>query len=98
LFFLKKENRNEYLIAGTLIVLLFVPHLSTTFYQFGIGGVGGWLAKPTPQFFSEYLNYIFQFTPFVKGVVIALVLMSIIFCNREIARKQKFRILALCWF
>jgi len=98
LFFVEKENRKEYVIAGMVIALLFIPHINITTYQLEIGGVGGWLAQPTPQFLADYLDYVFEFSLFVKGMVIVLIILSLIFYNREIGAKQKFRIIALAWF
>ncbi|HEX3078843.1 MAG TPA: glycosyltransferase family 39 protein, partial [Puia sp.] len=98
LFFLNRENWKGYLLAGVIIVLLFLPHFPTTIYQFGIGGVGGWLAKPTPQFVSDYFHYLFHFSAAVKWMVILLVVLSIFLYNKDIRSQQKFRIIALAWF
>lgn len=98
LFFLNKENLKQYLVAGFVIVLLFLPHLPITLYQLGIGGVGGWLAKPGPDFFSNYLDYVFEFSPYVKTLIIIVVLLSIFFYSRDLGTKQKFRIIAFLWF
>ena len=63
LFFLGKEIRRKYLFACVFAVLLFLPHISITLHQLGIGGVGGpdgWLGKPTPKFFGDHLKFIFD--------------------------------------
>ncbi|MBK9732249.1 MAG: glycosyltransferase family 39 protein [Chitinophagaceae bacterium] len=98
LFLIRKENWKAYLIANVIIVLLFLPHLSVSLFQFGIGGVGGWLPKPGPDFFRNYLNYIFHFSPWLKGLVIGLILTSIVFHSAHLKARYKFRIIALCWF
>ncbi|MBA2406633.1 MAG: glycosyltransferase family 39 protein [Chitinophagales bacterium] len=98
LFFLDKRNWKGYIISGIVIILLFLPHLQITLYQLGIGGVGGWLGKPTRQFFSNYLNYIFQFSLWLKSLVVLLLLASLVLRNKNIASGNKFRLLAITWF
>jgi len=98
LFFLDKKNWKEYLVANAIVVLLFLPHLSITFNQLNIGGVGGWLSKPDSSFFQHYLDYIFEFSWWVKGTVIALIILSFIFLDKKSRGKDKFRIIALLWF
>ncbi len=50
LFFLTKANCKHYLITVILVVLAYLPHLSVSLYQLGVGGIGreqgGWLDKP----------------------------------------------------
>jgi hypothetical protein len=98
LFFLTRENRNGYLVAGFIIIILFLPHISITRSQLTIGGVGGWLAKPTFNFFGDYINYVFDFSFLLKSIVFLLIVAGIIFHTRELKRQQKFRIIALAWF
>jgi hypothetical protein len=50
LFYVPKERRRRYLLACLGAVLLYLPHLPVTLYQFSIGGIGassgGWLTPP----------------------------------------------------
>ena len=50
LFYIKKERLPHYSIACAVTILLYLPHLHITLYQFSIGGigasVGGWLPPP----------------------------------------------------
>ena len=50
LFYIKKNRLLHYSIACVVTVLLYLPHLPITLYQFSIGGigasVGGWLPPP----------------------------------------------------
>ncbi len=98
LFFLNKKSWKGYIVSGFIIILLFLPHLQITLFQLGIGGVGGWLSKPTSQFFSNYLNYIFQFSLGLKSLVALLLLASIFFYDKNLASGNKFRLLAIIWF
>jgi hypothetical protein len=98
LFFLKKENWKQYLVSCAIIILLFIPHVSITIYQLGVGGVGGWLAKPSPHFFIDYWNYIFHFSWLFKGLAIILIVMSFIFYDQPGKEKHRFRLIAAVWF
>ena len=65
LFLVKKKEAVPYVIAGVAIFVLYIPHLHIFFSQLGqggIGGEGGWLAKPEATFFLQFLDYIFQFS------------------------------------
>lgn len=98
IFFMNREKRKAYLFANAIVVILFIPHISVTLYQLGIGGVGGWLPKPGPDFFSNYLDYIFHFSIWMKGLMIGLILTSIICHSPDLKTLYKFRIVAICWF
>jgi len=48
LFLIAKNQWKEYLLAGLLIFVLYIPHLPIFFHQLSIGGIGGegnWLAR-----------------------------------------------------
>lgn len=63
----------KYLLgAAVLAVLLYLPHLPITLHQLSQKGLD-WLTPPRPDFFVEYLNYIFHFSVWVKGTVLSLV-------------------------
>lgn len=98
LFFLRRDNRKNYLIANIIVVLLFLPHLSISWFQLGIGGVGGWLPKPGPDFFRNYIDFIFHFSWWLKGLVICLILITIIFHTADLKSKARFRLIAVLWF
>ena len=50
LCYVPKERRGKFLLACLAAVLLYLPHLRITLYQFSIGGIGassgGWLTPP----------------------------------------------------
>lgn len=97
LFLVKQENLKQYLIANVLIVMLFVPHLGITIYQLGIGGVGGWLPKPGPDFFRNYLDYVFQFSWWMKGLIMIIILSGFVFSTSLQKNQFRLRLVALCW-
>jgi len=102
-FFVKKNQLIQYALAGLGIFVLYIPHLPIFFHQLeqgGIGGVGGWLAKPTPGFFADFFSWLIHFS-FIGGGVLALVLVFLLF------RKGRFqsydfpfrkRVVLILWF
>jgi uncharacterized membrane protein len=98
LFFLEKDNKKQYLIANVMVVLLFLPHLSITIFQLGIGGVGGWLPKPGPDFFGNYIDFIFQFSWWMKGLVLAIIFAGFIVQTDKVKPQFRFRVISLIWF
>src|SRR5207244_1984933 len=45
LFYMNANNSKDYILAGLLSVLAFVPHIGITSEQLSRGGVGSWLGK-----------------------------------------------------
>ena len=77
LFFLSKETTKIYLITAAVTVLAYLPHLSVTLYQFGIGGIdleqGGWLEKPSFVTVLYFLQILFG-TGAAYSVFVALLI------------------------
>ena len=59
---IKRKHFLKYSLSGSMIFILYVPHLSILFAQMEIGGIEGWLAKPEKSFFIDYLQYLFNFS------------------------------------
>jgi len=78
LFLVKKKDILLYSLSGIAIFILYIPHLSIFFTQLGYGGIGGWLSKPTPLFFYNFLNWIFHFSTLVWGALFAAIN---VYCN-----------------
>ncbi len=98
LFFVDVQKRWLYIFANLVVVILFLPHLIITLNQFKIGGVGGWLSRPDYYFFFRYLNYVFQFSWWTKGIVLLLIALGFFYPDNNIASKNKFRIICILWF
>lgn len=50
LFYIDKTRLKTFILFGAVAVIIYLPHLPITLYQFSIGGIGfeqgGWLSKP----------------------------------------------------
>jgi hypothetical protein len=91
LFLATKTNRVKYLIACIIAVILFLPHWGITMSQLkigGVGGPGGWLGPPTPEFFKEHLFFIFNASRGLTLVVLSIALICLVFNKRRLDKKQ----------
>ncbi|MEK6614574.1 MAG: glycosyltransferase family 39 protein [Bacteroidota bacterium] len=58
--FLRKETWKPYLLSGGIAILIFLPHIPISLHQFGMGGVGEWLAKPESDYLWKFILYGFN--------------------------------------
>lgn len=98
LVFVNKRYVLRYVTAGIMIFVLYIPHLHIFFYQLSMRGVGEWLAKPRSTFISDYLQYIFQFSPYVYAIAAGLVAWGIIYSIVKKKFPARFFFLSLAWF
>lgn len=76
LVIINKKYFWKYLIACLFAVVLYIPHIHILIKQIqmgGVGGPGGWLGKPTPEFFILYPKYVFHFSRYVY-IIIAFII------------------------
>ena len=100
LFFLKRKALINYLFCGLAVFILYLPHFEIFFYQFGIGGIGGedgWLGKPDPLWFFDFIYYCFNKSIFLLIVFGAVLIFSLLF-NRKNINWTKFHSILLIWF
>ena len=102
-FIIPRNRFKEYIISGLLIFILYIPHLPIFFHQLGVGGIGGtgnWLTKPDPDFFWQFILWVFHFSIWVIASIVFFIILSFIKRNTQIERKQKWtkRIILLSWF
>ena len=74
LFLAAPAQRRRVLITGGLALLLYLPELPITWRQLGYGGVGQWLAPPTPSWLPAYVAWIFEFSIPLAVVVLGVAL------------------------
>ncbi|MCB2220397.1 MAG: glycosyltransferase family 39 protein [Bacteroidetes bacterium] len=96
LFVIKKNQILYYVLSNLAIFILFIPHLNIFFIQFGKGGVESWLAKPTPAFFIEYIQYILHFSFKMYMVAAGLLILSIFHFHTS-SHSRKRQILLFSW-
>ena len=103
LFLVKKKDVVPYVIAGVAIFVLYIPHLQIFFSQLGqggIGGEGGWLAKPEATFLLQFLNYIFHFSWWMWLVMFTVLIYVNVVSGKivvsDIAMKKRW--LLITWF
>lgn len=88
LFLINKKNVLYYLLAGAIIILLYLPNLNILLFQLSKGGVGGddgWLPTPTSSFFGDFLLFIFHFS--IPSILAAVGIMLFGFFQSELTKK-----------
>lgn len=96
LCYLPKERRKGYLLACLAAVLLYLPHLQVTLYQFSIGGIGassgGWLTPPRNTEIWYFVKTLFGCGLSGKLILAMLLLLMLVsvFKLVPISKKQLF--------
>ncbi len=103
LFFVKREYLLVYIIAGISIFILYIPHLHIFFRQLsygGLGGAGGWLAVPSPNFIFSFIYWIFHLSSIALITTAIVVLYLVIRGGRNMSfnKSVKKRLTLLSWF
>ena len=102
LFFLNKidkKRRKAYLWSCLAAVLLYLPTFPVFYYQlFVYGSIGGWLGKPAPTFFTDFLQYSMNYSNVFIFTMLIVMLLPIILGNRNADRKIAIRICCIVWF
>ncbi len=79
-FYIPKQNFKPFIIACFVAALLYLPHISITLFQFGIGGigtaVGGWLPPPRTNEILYFIKTLFG-TGYT-GVLVLLIYIGIL--------------------
>lgn len=102
LFTIHKNQAKEYIIAGVLIFVLYLPHMPIFIHQLGIGGIGGeglWLAQPNYSFPLEFIDWAFQFSSTILLLAAALLAYSILGDKNPIPNRKIIKnTLLISWF
>ena len=102
LFFLKnieKNRRKAYLWSCVAAVVLYLPTFPIFYYQlFVYGSIGGWLGKPAPTFFTDFLKYSMNYSNLFIFTMIIVALLPIIVGNRKRDKQNAIRVCCLVWF
>ncbi len=97
LFFIQRKYLLKYIVSGVIIFLLYIPHINIFFYQLHIGGVENWLGKPHPDFFINYISYIFDFSTIGYVLAILLILYGFLKFKKQDIQYKKMLLFA-AWF
>lgn len=97
LFLIQKKHVLKYLATGIAAILLYLPHIGIFIDQLRMGGVEGWLAKPSNDFILKYIGYIFHFSPFLMTFVFLLVVVGLLPEFKTTGVRKQFW-LFLIWF
>lgn len=95
--FLNKQTWKPYLASGLIALLLFIPHINVSLHQFGMGGVGEWLAKPESDYLWKFVQYGFNESTLVIVFLAGVFLLSILIYHIDISI-SKFHFVCIAWF
>jgi hypothetical protein len=98
LFVCPRKNMWSYILAGALVIILYIPHLPIFFAQLGMGGVEGWLHKPRYDFIFDFIQYIFQFSLSVYMLVLLMIILELAWHEKSQPARRKFFLISLIWF
>jgi hypothetical protein len=94
LCYMPKERLKTYLLFCGLTMLLYLPHLPITLYQFSIGGIGasagGWLTPPRNTEIWYFVKALFgcgSSAKIILGLFVAIIVVSVLQL-RPISKKQ----------
>ena len=90
-----KERRKKYLLASSAAALAYLPHLSITLSQFSIGGVGGWLSPPEPDFILKFLFFLIHYSLPLLATIGVVFLFSLYRCKKSTVSTERKKILYL---
>ncbi|MES2130799.1 MAG: glycosyltransferase family 39 protein [Bacteroidota bacterium] len=96
LYYIPKGRLKWFVISSAAAVLLYLPHLSVTLYQFSIGGLGasagGWLTAPRNTEIYYFIKALFGCGIGAKLIVAILLLLMVasVLKLRPISKKQTF--------
>jgi hypothetical protein len=98
LFYCDRAKMRNYVAAGLIAILLYLPHLPILLVQLGVGGIEGWLSKPRFDFIMDYLQYIFHFSIYIYLLILVLVSLSLYWYQEKPPVQKKFILISLVWF
>ena len=101
LWLVNKKTIRPYILSGVAIFVLYIPHLPIFFSQVQKKGIGGWLAKPSPWFLTDFLQWLFHYSFWVIGLLAFVVMFLAVIRDKREEQPvaiQKKRILSVVWF
>ena len=74
LFLINRKYLLRYILAGLAVFILYLPHLEILLYQMGMGGVEGWLGKPSNDFLWRFIQFMFNYSWWFLSLTIVLII------------------------
>ena len=94
LFFMDKTNRKAFVVTCSLTVLTYLPHLSITFYQLSIPGIGrdagGWLEAPDITVLFDFIRIMLGTGSIYLAFILLIVTAAILRKKFTLDKKQIF--------
>lgn len=107
LFLIDFKRLWKYLLSGVAMLGLFAPHIPITLFQAQNADGHLWYGVPTPAFFSQHVQYLTHYSPWVMGVLgtVALLGMGLSLLQGQITQPSDratsvwtLRLVATLWF
>ncbi|MGH1337059.1 MAG: glycosyltransferase family 39 protein [Aureispira sp.] len=105
LLWVTRKQLGHYLLAGVLMVGLFLPHVSITLYQLQNADGHLWYGVPDSSFFSRHIRYLFHYSWYCLAATVLVALAGMVLSSYKKDRtlekdfsKGKLRWTALLWF
>ncbi len=105
LFWVTRAQLIRYLLAGGVMVGLFLPHLSITIFQLQHADGHLWYGVPDRSFFSQHARYLFHYSWLCLGTTALVALLGVVYSYKnkdntttKIPSITKLRLTALLWF
>lgn len=67
------------IVSGAVVFLAFLPHYPVTAFQLSVGGIGGWLGKPGPEFLLRLIFTFFDFSWLIVSVMAVVTCIMLMF-------------------
>jgi hypothetical protein len=100
-FFVERASLKSFMITIAVVVLAYLPHLSTTLYQLNVGGIGrdqgGWLERPHAAVLFEFVKILLG-TGWCWVIVFILIAVNTFAAKKRGVQKKQLLLLALFIF
>ena len=97
LLYLNKNNILKVFTAGSLGMLLFIPHLGITQYHLDVGGLQ-WLGGPSNSWLLEFLFHAFNESLLLIVGIVSILILSFVFRNKIKLNDKRQFLICFLWF
>lgn len=93
-----RSKTKQYLIAGGMAALLYLPNLPVFYHQLSAGGIGGWLGVPDGSFVLNFLFYMVNYSWPYAAIVASVIVAPLFLNNKFPSSRNNIRLAAIVWF